>query len=398
MSIQDMDLIERDIPLFRLAFRPFFLFGTLFSVAAMMVWLATLNGWWQKDLYGGFFFWHVHEMVFGFVVAIVTGFLLTAVQNWTGVHSISGAPLAILFFLWLAARLGFLFLATGNIWLATLDISFLLVAAVFLAIPIVSVRQWRNLFFVPVLFLFVIANGMMHLGVLNQDHELVIQGTRTALFLICVLMVTIGGRVIPFFTANATGAARANPIPFVEWISLGSVWLLMIVFLLGLDALVDDLVIAGLLVVAAMFNLVRLARWNFQVTFREPMLWTLHLAYLFIAVGFAVLALSFTELLVPSVGWHVVTVGGMGGLILSMVSRVSLGHTGRKILAPRWLVPAFICVFTAAIVRSVFVQGVGEYYMLWITLSGILWIIAFGIFVMGYFSVLTRPRPDNRPG
>ncbi|MBD3646609.1 MAG: NnrS family protein [Pseudomonadales bacterium] len=398
MSMSDMDLVEQDIPLFRLAFRPFFLFGTLFTVAAMMIWLATLNGWWQKDLYGGGFFWHVHEMIFGFVVAIIVGFLLTAVQNWTGVHSISGIPLAILFFLWLGGRLGFLVIDTGNLWLATLDISFLLVAAVFLAIPILSVRQWRNLFFVPVLLLFVIANAMMHLGVLNQDHDLVIQGTRTALFLVCVLMVTIGGRVIPFFTANATGAARATPIMIVEWVSLGAVWLLMIVFLLGLNELIDDLLIAGLLLVAAIFNLIRLLRWKFQVTLNNPMLWTLHLAYLFIVAGLAVLAASFAGVIVPSIGWHVLTVGGMGGLILSMVSRVSLGHTGRKILAPGWLPPAFVCVFAAALVRSLLVWGLGGYYMVWITLSGVLWIVAFGIFVVGYFSVLTRPRPDNRPG
>lgn len=399
MALQNSTLPGEDVPLFGLAFRPFFLFGALFSVVAMAAWVSILNGWWDKDLYGGRFFWHVHEMLFGFVVAIVVGFLLTAVQNWTGIRSLHGFPLAVIFLLWLAARIGFFFVSTGSVWLATVDISFLLVVAVFLGIPIVRVRQWRNLFFVPVLALFAIANGMMHLGVLNQDHGLVLQGTRGALFLVCVLMVTVGGRVIPGFTANGTGTRRVESVPILEILAPGSVWLLMLVFLLGLDNYLNNVLLSILLALAAVANLLRWVRWRFWITFRVPLVWTLHLAYFFINAGFAALAVSYV---VPgvasSVAWHLTTVGGMGGLILSMISRVSLGHTGRMIIAPGWMVPAFLCVFVAAVLRGVFVAGLSEYYLIWVTASGILWIMGFSVFVVGYFSILSQPRVDKRPG
>ncbi|MEX2488591.1 MAG: NnrS family protein [Pseudomonadales bacterium] len=390
---------EEDVPLFGLAFRPFFLFGTLFSVVAMATWVSIVNGWWDKDLYGGSFFWHVHEMLFGFVAAIIVGFLLTAAQNWTGMRTLHGFPLAIISILWLTARVGFFFMDTGSIWLATIDISFLLVVAVFLGAPIVKVRQWRNLFFVPVLILFSVANGMMHLGALNQDHALVLQGTRGALFLVCVLMVTVGGRVIPGFTANGTGTQGVAPIPGIEIMALGSVWLLMFVFLLGLDSYLTNLTLSALLILAAASNLARWVRWRFWITFRVPLVWTLHIAYFFIVAGFTALAVSYLIVSVaPSVAWHLITVGGMGGLILSMVSRVSLGHTGRMIVAPRWMVPAFICIFIAAVLRGVFPATVAEYYVIWVTASGLLWIAAFSVFVIGYFSILSQPRVDGRPG
>ncbi len=385
------------IPLFRLAFRPFFLFGALFAAIAMAVWISVLNGWWSKGLYGGGFFWHVHEMLFGFVAAVITGFLLTAVQNWTGERSLNGAPLAILFAMWATARLGFLFVEAGNVWLATLDISFLLVAAVFLALPIVRVKQWRNLFFAPVLVLFALANGMMHLGVLNQNHALTIQGTRAVLFLVCVLMVTIGGRVIPVFTANGTGTQRVESVPALEIAALGSVWLLAGAYLLGLHYVLGDVVLAAILMLAAVTNFVRWVRWRFWITLRVPLLWTLHLAYFFLVVGFTTLAVChLARNIAPSIGWHLVTVGGMGGLILSMISRVSLGHTGRMIIAPRWMVPAFAGVFVAAILRTFFVAVFASHYVVWITVSGALWVVAFLIFATAYSPILSRPRLDNR--
>ena len=399
MSSFEDDSLASDFPLFRLAFRPFFLFGASFSLLAMAVWIATLNGWWDSPLYGGGFFWHVHEMVFGFVASIVVGFLLTAVRNWTGRDSISGLPLVVLVSLWLLARIGFLVVHRADIWLASLDISFLLVAAGFLAIPIVSVRQWRNLFFVPLLVLLAVANGMMHLGVLNMDHMLMVNGAHGALGLICILMVTIGGRIIPPFTASGTGTARVAALPWLERVAVGSVWLLMLVFLTGLDGRLPGPAMAALLMIVATANFVRWLRWRFWVTFGVVLLWTLHLAYLFIVAGFFLLALSWIDPDVPSsIAWHSITVGGMGGLILSMISRVSLGHTGRAIVAPSWMIPAHACVFAAAVSRTALVAWLPTRYGVWLDLSGTLWILAFGSFVACYSTLLMKPRVDNQPG
>ena len=385
--------------LFALAFRPFFLFGALFAVLVMVVWIAALNQELPMKFYGGAFFWHVHEMLFGYVAAIVVGFLLTAVQNWTGERSVNGLALGVLLLLWITARVGLLFIHEPNIWIASIDISFFVVAAVFLAIPIVAARQWRNLFFVPVLALFAFANGMMHLGALNQEHALVVNGADGALGLICLLMVTMGGRIIPVFTANGTATARVPPWPWLERLSLGSVWLIVIVLLPGLDRQLPAYVMCGLFGFAAITNFVRWFRWRFWITFGVALLWTLHLAYLFIVAGFAALAVSYvTGSFAASIAWHLVTVGGIGGLTLSMISRVSLGHTGRPIVALKWMLPAYVAVFVAAITRTLMVVLMPAQYSLWLQVSAGLWILAFGSFVGCYALMLIRPRTDGRPG
>lgn len=387
------------IPLFQLAFRPFFLLGALFALTAMVIWLGTLNGWWALGMYGGSFFWHMHEMLFGFVAVIVVGFLLTAVQNWTGRRGVNGLSLAILVAIWLVARIGFLVVQAPSIWLAIVDISFLVVSAVFLAMPLVAVRQWRNLIFVPILGLFALADGMMHVGIINGDHALVVSGTQGALGLICVLMITMAGRVIPIFTANGTGTARVTSLAWLEWTSIGSVWLLMIVLFLGLDTRLPKEAMFGLLAFAALVNFIRWFRWRWWITFGVALLWTLHLAYLFIIAGFVALALAYAGFpLLPSVAWHLITVGGMGGLILAMISRVSLGHTGRPIVASGWMVPAFVCVFVAALTRTLLVIWMPGHYQFWLDLSGLLWIAAFGSFVGLYAALLLRRRADNKPG
>ncbi|HKI73490.1 MAG TPA: NnrS family protein [Pseudomonadales bacterium] len=388
-----------NLPLFRLAFRPFFLFGATFAVIAMAAWIATLNGWWNVSLYGGPFFWHVHEMLFGFVAAIVVGFLLTAVRNWTSEDSVSGLSLAILVLVWAVPRVGFLVVRDMSVVLAAIDISFMLVAAVLLAIPILAVRQWRNLFFVPILVLFAAANAMMHVGQINQDHRLVVEGAHGALGLICVLMVTMGGRIIPSFTANGTRTPRVEGLAWLDTLALGSVWVLVIVLMGGLEERLPGWIMAGLFGLAALANFFRWVRWRFWITMNVVLLWTLHFAYFFIIAGFATLAASSAGAAIPaSAAWHLVTVGGMGGLILSMVSRVSLGHTGRDIIAMRGMIPAYVCVSLAAMVRSVCVILRPGDYLLWINTSGALWIVAFGSFALCYVAVLTRARVDDPQG
>lgn len=388
------------VPLFGLAFRPFFLFGACFGSFAVLIWALTLNGSVSLPLYGGAIFWHIHEMLFGFTSAIIVGFLLTAVQTWTGVQSVNGRYLFVLFFCWLAARISFVSGDTlPEIWMVAVDMAFLWLAAFFLSIPLIKANQTRNLFFVPVLVLLSICNGMMHGGLLTQDHDLIVRGTRTALITIAILMLVIGGRIIPMFTANGTGTRKVANIILLDRIALTSAWLVMLIYLMDWGGLLPQALFGGLLLFAGIVNLARCVRWRFWITFGNPLLWPLHLAYGFICLAFLLLGFDLIEKgQTSSVSWHVLTVGGIGLLVLAMISRVSLGHTGRALQAPRLMLPAFILIVSSALIRTFFPSIFPDSYMNAIYISAILWAIAYGIFVISYCSMLVRPRVDNKQG
>ena len=212
MQIDDPAVQETIPPLFRLAFRPFFLGGALFSVVSLLLWGGSLFYGARFTPYGGIVWWHMHEMLFGFTLAIIAGFLLTAVQTWTGIKSIKGVPLAALCLLWLAARIMLLFSDAVNPWLAAVvDLSFPLITAGLMASYVLRKRMWRNLVFTPVLLLMAFASGMMHWGVISQNYALAYQGAYGGVYLIALLMVILGGRVIPFFTANRMGFEKPAP-------------------------------------------------------------------------------------------------------------------------------------------------------------------------------------------
>lgn len=388
------------VPLFRLAFRPFFLFGALFGLLAILLWGLTLNGEISLSLYGGPVFWHIHEMLFGFTGAIIVGFLLTAVQNWTGFKSVNGLALFLLFSVWLLARISFLFDSLlPEILLAALDVSFMLFAALFLSIPLIRAKQTRNLFFLPILILFAVCNGMMHLGLLNQDHNLVLQGTRTSLFLVALLMVVIGGRVIPMFTANGTKTMRVANISLLDKAALSLVWLVMLLHLTGASFVIPPAALGSLLMMAGILHFVRCLRWRFWITTKVALLWPLHLAYMCLCLAFFLLGFDLiTTGEMASTSWHMLTVGGIGLLILAMISRVSLGHTGRPLIAPKWMLPAFVLMALSGITRSLLPLYSSEFYLSAINLSVVLWLLAYGTFVASYSILLCRPRIDNKPG
>ncbi len=383
-----------------LAFRPLFLLGALFSACAAVIWALVISGIMFVPFYGGGLFWHVHEMIFGFVTAIVVGFLLTAVQNWTGVKSVNGWPLSLLVGIWLLARIGFLW---GELFspiiLAAIDISFLLLAVIFLAYPIIKVRQLRNLFFIPLLLILAILNGVMHLSQINGNHSLMLQVTYSALILIALLMTVIGGRIIPMFTANGTKTQKVQGLPLLDNLALTSSWILLLFYLAGVNQWVSDHITSAIFAISAVLHFIRWARWRFWITIKHPLLWTLHLSYVFIPVAWSMMALSLmNSWLSTSIAWHLLTVGAIGTMILSMICRVSLGHTGRTIESPRWMLPAFILVLVAALSRTILLSLLPGHYLVLIQLSAVSWFFAYLIFVIGYFSILTRPRIDLKPG
>ncbi len=385
--------------LLRLAFRPLFLLGGAFSCVALVLWGGALAGQFTFNPYGNMLFWHSHEMIFGFVCAIVVGFLLTAVQNWTSIPSIKGKKLAVLVFIWLLARILMLMSYTPQWLMLSVDILFLPLAGYWLAKPIIAVGQTRNLFFVPLIMLLSATNLFMHLGVILQIPALYSHGFMSAIWLITLLMSLLGGRVIPFFTANATKTAKVEPLPVVEYTSLGLTVFICLLSVVGAIQYVPNGVTGGLLIMCALAHVVRAWRWRFKLTLKIPLLWSLHVAYWFIPLGIFLIALSYlTSSISISTAFHALTVGAMGNMILSMMARVSLGHTGRQLIVRHTIIIAFVLILIAALVRvlaGVFLTNFSHYF---IFASVIAWCLAYGVFVLVYFPILTKPRADGKPG
>jgi uncharacterized protein involved in response to NO len=408
-QIHDTDKTNRSPALFRLAFRPFFLGGALFSLLALVLWGRFWLGGMGWTPYGGWVWWHAHEMLFGFVGAIIAGFLLTAVQNWTGQDSLSGWALAALFSLWLLTRLLLLYpIDAIEPVLPWLDLVFLPVVAAVIGTLVWRVRQYPQLVFVPILLLLTASNAQFHWAVATGDSEIFRQASHSGIFLIVLVMVVLGGRVIPFFTANATDTTRAEPNRPNEIIAIASVAALALLQLFGFASTVPALAMAGLFLVAALTHALRLFSWRPWITIGHPLLWSLHAAYLFIVLGFFLCALHFagltlTAFRVFSIDYatllHSFTLGGMGLLILGMMSRVALGHTGRALVASPWVSFGFACLAGAYFCRTwlPLVWPGSSHYASYL-LSIALWVLGYGLFAIIYLPILCRPRIDGRPG
>ena len=400
MQITDLQKEQKITPLLRLGFRPFFLSGALFSVIAILLWLLMYKGVVSFSPLGGGYWWHIHEMIFGFGCAIIAGFLLTAVQNWTGVRGAQGTSLLVLFLIWLAGRIAVLFPELLGAELTTIiDLSFLPAVAYVLGKPIIAIKQYRNLFFVPLLLLFTIANSEMHLAIYYPATFTITYAAYTGVMLVTFLMSVMAGRVVPMFTANGTQTPKASPLPWLDKVTNGCLAVAMLYLLLQPVAGFSDTFFGVLLIIAGIFQTIRWLRWKPWITLGVPLLWSIHASIKFIAYGLIVLGFSYLIVEVPSNHiWHLLTVGGMGGLILAMISRVSLGHTGRPLSPPKAMSFAFILITLAALVRSLGPWVLPEKAMLFIDISGTFWLLAFGIFVVTYAPMLMSARKDGRPG
>ena len=409
MQISDKQQEEKIMPLFRLGFRPFFLGGAVFSIFSLVVWVLMFRGVINFSPLGGGYWWHIHEMIFGFAAAIIAGFLLTAVQNWTGIIGIKGNKLIAIFLLWLSARVLLLFPnmifsdILGHYLSAIIDISFLPITALILAKPIMSIKQYRNLFFVPLLLLFTLANTEMHLSLLYPETFSLQYSAYSGILLTTVLMSVMAGRVIPMFTANGTKTTKVMPLPWLEKLTNGTLAIAMSMMLLhpllNISTDIYQQVFASLLIVAGISQAIRWFRWKPWITLTTPLLWSLHISIKFIWVGLILLGLSYLTTAIPSNHiWHLLTVGGMAGLILAMISRVSLGHTGRPLAVPKLMNIAFIMITFAALIRALGPWLMPERYSMFIDISALCWIIAFALFTLHYGLMLTRARKDGHPG
>ncbi|MFG3453277.1 MULTISPECIES: NnrS family protein [Pseudomonadaceae] len=383
-------------PVWRLAFRPFFLAGSLFAMLAIPLWIAAWTGLWPGfQPTGGWLAWHRHEMLFGFAMAIVAGFLLTAGQTWTGQPGVSGNRLMVLAGVWLLARLGWLFGMPVAV-LIPLDLLFLLGVTGLMARMLWVVKQKRNYPIIAVLSLMIGADVLVLCGVALGDDGLQRQGVLAGLWLVAALMAIIGGRVIPFFTQRGLGRTEAVK-PWV-WLDVGllvGTGLIAVLYAAGV-ALQQNLMIGVLFLAIAAGHLLRLVRWYDKGIWQVPLLWSLHLAMLWLVVAAAGLALwNFGLLNSSSPALHALSVGSMSGLILAMIARVTLGHTGRPLELPSGIVGAFV-LFNLGAASRVFMSDQWPVMGLW--LAAICWALAFALYAWRYAPMLVAARVDGHPG
>lgn len=382
---------DRSVPLFRLGFRPFFLLAGIFAALIIPLWLLVWSGRATLPTTQLPASWHAHEMVFGFVVAVVAGFLLTAVRNWTSQPTPTGPALAGLAALWGAGRLMVLFDGTvSHAIVAAVDCAFVPALALAIARPIVASKNWRNLAFVPLLLALFAANIVYHFGA----GTLAVRTPRMAIDVILVIVVVIGGRVIPSFTANGLRIE----VPARKLLDRASIASVVAVAVLG-AVFEGTWALAVVSLVAGLLHGARLLGWKPWATRRSPILWVLHVGYAWIAVGLVLRGVAvFVPSLPASAPTHALTVGAIGSLILGMMSRVSLGHTGRMLVVGRPVTVAYAMLAMAALVRAVGPIVVPNWYGWVLLVAGTLWTAAFGVFVAVYFPVLVSPRVDGKAG
>ena len=377
-----------------LGFRPFFLLAGAAAVVLLAAWLLFYTGRMAPPAYYDLFTWHGHEMVFGYTAAVIAGFLLTAVRNWTGVPTPTGAPLAALALLWLAGRLVALPPWGLPGWaIASVDLAFLPALAAALARPLLQQPQARQVVFLPLLVALAAANALVHLQMLGVTVATARPGLRFGVDVIVLVIAVIGGRVLPVFTQRGVGA-QPRQWPAIEWaVALSTGGVAVADLLTAPPALLGPLAAA-----AALAHAARLWGWYDHRIWRVPLLWVLHLGYAWLVAGFALLACACAGLAIAQPALHALTVGAIGVLTLGMMARVALGHSGRPLQAAPPIGLAFGLLNTAAVVRVFAAAALPAWYTQAVVAAGLLWIAAFALFTPVYAPILLRARADGQPG
>ena len=376
--------------IFSYGFRPFFLGGALWAIVAMVLWIAALSGFFDLGGDYGAPNWHAHEMLFGFASAVLAGFLLTAVPNWTGRLPVSGKPLVWLFALWCAGRL-FLLVPdqVGVVTAAAVDGLFLPALLAICAREVIAGRKWKDLKVLGGLLALSVANIVFHVAAIGGDHSQM--ATRLAVSAYTVLVIIVGGRIVPSFTRNWLNRfGRTDfPVPYNGFDTAA--------ILIGIAALAvwtiepESIVAVPTALLAAFMHAVRLIRWRGWTTWPEQVLVVLHVAYAFIPVGFITMALAALDVMDTRSVLHVFTVGVIGCMMLAVMTRASLGHTGRKLAASRVTIAAYVALIACALLRPAAEFFPGAMMHLY-ACSALFWIVGFGLFCVEYGPILTRER------
>ena len=383
---------------FAAGFRPMFLAAGVGALLLLPAWIAVLvygaplpSGW-PPTL------WHAHEMLYGFVAAAIAGFLLTAVPSWTGQRGFAGWPLLVLLGLWVLARLlDALAAAWPAMLVATVDAAFLCVLGALVAPPLVRERN-RNTPLLAVLATLVGCNLAFHWNLARHDPEAARRALYLGIDLVLLLVTVIGGRIVPAFTANALRAAN-SPVRPCAWRGVGGAAIAAMVALALVDLLAPGGRLAAVLaLLAALVQALRLAQWRGPRTLGQPILWVLHLGYAWLPLGLALKALASTGGPAWSAFWlHALTIGVLATMILGVMTRAALGHTGRPLRVAAPVTAAYLLLLLAALVRVFGLAVPGVAYPKVLLLSAIPWTAAFAQFVGVYAPILWGPRADGRP-
>ncbi|MDP2102743.1 MAG: NnrS family protein [Methylotenera sp.] len=388
--------------LFNLGFRPFFLGASIFAVVSIV--------WWML-IYSGHSFvqintitnsqWHAHEMLYGYGVAVVAGFLLTAVKNWTGLQTVNGKPLMGLFMLWCLARVLFLFGTSLLLWAAVADLLFGLILILAISKPIASAKQWPQLAVVAKVVLLWIGNVVFYLGYYGLLQDGMLYAINGAVLLFISLILMIGRRVIPFFIERgvaSNGAGNKVNLKQHKWLDL-SILVLFLALFVNEVFLHAPRLTSWLALALFALNSYRLRNWYAHGIWQVPLLWSLYLSLLIINLGFLCYGLQ-TQLAIPAIlTLHLFTIGGVGLMTMGMMARVALGHTGRDIRkSSPWLTFAFAAIAVSAIFRIFVPMLAMQHYASWVLISALFWIIGFTIFVVIYAPILFKPRIDGTFG
>ena len=383
-----------DLPLFALGFRVFFALAGISALLLIVLWNAIFQGSITADNYFPHSFWHAHEMLLGYSVAVISGFLLTAVKNWTGKSTLSGRELAGLSLLWLYGRVvPFYEGLLPDVFIASVDFCFLPVLAYQISKPILQTRHYKSLFFIGIITLLTLGNGLIHLEILKLAQNTASMGIQLVLATIIILILIMAGRVFPFFTERGLGTIIIRN-PLLDNLSIASSVLVFGLLLLSISG--TTLALAAVL--AALANTARVAGWYVQKIWYAPLLWVLYTGYGWIILGFILTMFSAYSLVSASLSLHAFTIGGIGVLTLGMMARVSLGHTGRALRASNAIAIAFVMINLTVILRVLLPMAIPAWYNSLIYLSMLSWLLAFALFIFVYAPILTSPRIDGQPG
>jgi uncharacterized protein involved in response to NO len=376
--------------LFQKGFRPFFLAAAIFAAIWIPLWSARVSASWHAAWAGPS--WHAHEMLFGFFAAIITGFLLTAVENWTQQKAVNSRQLFVLLILWAAGRL---VMVGGHAAgpLMIFDMAFLPAVAFFVARPIYRTKNRRN-YVIPVILIGLsVVNLTSHIAVAQGQPEIAQRALLVGVFVVTALVLMVGGRVIPFFTANATGKLTSSNPALEKALMVGAAGLVV------LQAVNISWLLGFWMIALGLGVLIRMKNWQTPTALKIPMLAILHVGHAWLGLGLLVSGINaFVPFILPNLGLHIITMGGLSTISLGMMARVAMGHTGRKIEATPSVVAAFSLINIAVVVRGIVPVFAPAHYVSVVIASSVVWAVAFGIYLFKFIPVLTIARPDGRPG
>jgi uncharacterized protein involved in response to NO len=384
-----------DSPLFALGFRAFFALAGLSALVLVVLWNAIFKGELALDNYFADTYWHGHEMLLGYSVAVIAGFLLTAVKNWTGRPTLAGDQLAGLCLLWLYGRIvPFYEGLLPDAVIALVDFAFLPALAWQISKPMLQAKYYKGFVFIAILLILALGNGLIHAEILGITKNSAAFGLQLVIATLIILILVIAGRVFPFFTERGLSATLIIRNPLLDGISIAAA---VIVF--GLQSMdISGAVLAIAATIAALVNFARIAGWYVQRIWYVPLLWVLYVGYGWIILGFILTALAAYSLVLPALALHAFTVGGIGVLTLGMMARVSLGHTGRALRVSNAIAIAFVLINLAAIFRVLLPIALPDWYNIFLYVSTLSWLAAFALFVFVYMPLLSSARVDGQAG